>query len=102
MPALEVDKSQVGGPLRFLSEIDILRKLKKRFGAKTIPHIVSGLVNVAIAGDSVGFPRRRIKVLLSFEKLNPQDTSVETKPDLQLEIAHVLLIDVVGYSKLCS
>jgi len=31
---------------------------------------------------------------------NPQDTSAETKPDLQLEIAHVLLIDVVGYSKL--
>jgi TolB-like protein/class 3 adenylate cyclase/Tfp pilus assembly protein PilF len=32
--------------------------------------------------------------------VNPQDTSAETKPDLQLEIAHVLLIDVVGYSKL--
>src|SRR5437867_2211355 len=28
------------------------------------------------------------------------DRSVEPKPDLQLEIAHVLLIDVVGYSKL--
>ncbi|HEU5248174.1 MAG TPA: adenylate/guanylate cyclase domain-containing protein, partial [Candidatus Udaeobacter sp.] len=32
--------------------------------------------------------------------MNSQDTSAETKPDLQLEIAHVLLIDVVGYSKL--
>jgi TolB-like protein/class 3 adenylate cyclase/Tfp pilus assembly protein PilF len=32
--------------------------------------------------------------------VNPQNTSAETKPDLQLEIAHVLLIDVVGYSKL--
>jgi TolB-like protein/class 3 adenylate cyclase/Tfp pilus assembly protein PilF len=32
--------------------------------------------------------------------VNAQDTSAETKPDLQLEIAHVLLIDVVGYSKL--
>ena len=32
--------------------------------------------------------------------MNAQDTSAETKPDLQLEIAHVLLIDVVGYSKL--
>jgi class 3 adenylate cyclase len=32
--------------------------------------------------------------------VNSQDTSAETKPDLQLEIAHVLLIDVVGYSKL--
>jgi TolB-like protein/class 3 adenylate cyclase/Tfp pilus assembly protein PilF len=28
------------------------------------------------------------------------DTSAETKPDLPLEIAHVLLIDAVGYSKL--
>jgi class 3 adenylate cyclase len=32
--------------------------------------------------------------------VNSQDTSAQTKPDLQLEIAHVLLIDVVGYSKL--
>ena len=32
--------------------------------------------------------------------MKPQDTSAETKPDLQLEIAHLLLIDVVGYSKL--
>ena len=34
------------------------------------------------------------------QRVNAQDTSAETKPDLQLEIAHVLLIDVVGYSKL--
>src|SRR5947199_5731620 len=32
--------------------------------------------------------------------MNAQDTSAETRPDLPLEIAHVLLIDVVGYSKL--
>ncbi|HEU5245814.1 MAG TPA: FlgO family outer membrane protein [Candidatus Udaeobacter sp.] len=32
--------------------------------------------------------------------MKSQDTSAETKPDLPLEIAHVLLIDVVGYSKL--
>ncbi len=32
--------------------------------------------------------------------MNPQDTSAEPTPDLQLEIAHLLLIDVVGYSKL--
>jgi TolB-like protein/class 3 adenylate cyclase/Tfp pilus assembly protein PilF len=32
--------------------------------------------------------------------VRPQDTSAETKPDLQLEIAYLLLIDVVGYSKL--
>jgi len=32
--------------------------------------------------------------------VNAQHTSSETKPDLPLEIAHLLLIDVVGYSKL--
>ena len=32
--------------------------------------------------------------------MNAQDTSAEAKPDLQPELAHLLLIDVVGYSKL--
>src|SRR6058998_4352613 len=32
--------------------------------------------------------------------VNAQDSPTEPAPDLQLEIAHVLLIDVVGYSKL--
>jgi TolB-like protein/class 3 adenylate cyclase/Flp pilus assembly protein TadD len=32
--------------------------------------------------------------------VNAEDTSVEPTPDLRLEIAHLLLIDVVGYSKL--
>jgi TolB-like protein/class 3 adenylate cyclase/Tfp pilus assembly protein PilF len=32
--------------------------------------------------------------------VNQQDTPAETASDLQLEIAHLLLIDVVGYSKL--
>jgi TolB-like protein/class 3 adenylate cyclase/Tfp pilus assembly protein PilF len=32
--------------------------------------------------------------------VNAQDTSAEPKPDLPLEIAHLLLIDVIGYSKL--
>jgi TolB-like protein/class 3 adenylate cyclase/Flp pilus assembly protein TadD len=32
--------------------------------------------------------------------LNTQDTSAEPTPDLLLQIAHVLLVDVVGYSKL--
>ena len=32
--------------------------------------------------------------------MNPQDTPAEPTPDLQLEISHLLLIDVVGYSKL--
>ncbi len=34
------------------------------------------------------------------KSVNAQDTSAESRPDLPLEIAHVLLIDVVGYSKL--
>jgi TolB-like protein/class 3 adenylate cyclase/Tfp pilus assembly protein PilF len=32
--------------------------------------------------------------------VNAQDTRVESNPDLPLEIAHLLLIDLVGYSKL--
>src|SRR5438034_1673997 len=32
--------------------------------------------------------------------MNAQDTSAEPKPEIPLEIAHVLLIDVVGYSRL--
>jgi TolB-like protein/class 3 adenylate cyclase/Tfp pilus assembly protein PilF len=36
------------------------------------------------------------------KSVDSQDTSAETKPDLPLEIAHVLLIDVVGYSKLLA
>ncbi len=32
--------------------------------------------------------------------MNAHDTSAEPKPDLPLEIAHVLLIDMVGYSRL--
>ena len=32
--------------------------------------------------------------------MNTQTTSPQTNPDLQLEIAHLLLIDIVGYSKL--
>jgi hypothetical protein len=32
--------------------------------------------------------------------VNVQDASAESSPDLQLEIAYFLLIDVVGYSKL--
>ena len=50
----------------------------------------SGLLLAAV-GEST------IQVL---KRVNSQDTSAETKPDLQLEIAHVLLIDVVAYSKL--
>ena len=34
------------------------------------------------------------------KRVNLQSESAETKPDLPLEIAHLLLIDVVGYSKL--
>ena len=33
-------------------------------------------------------------------RVNAQPPLFETKPDLPLEIAHLLLIDAVGYSKL--
>src|SRR5712692_1326700 len=46
------------------------------------------------------YPRPRVKVSLGLQRVNPQDTPAEPTPDLQLEIAHLLLIDVVGYSKL--
>jgi TolB-like protein/class 3 adenylate cyclase/Tfp pilus assembly protein PilF len=39
-------------------------------------------------------------IVRSKKRVNPQDTPAEAKPDLPLEIAHILLIDVVGYSKL--
>src|SRR5437588_8453117 len=35
-----------------------------------------------------------------YKRVDAQNTSAESKPDLALEIAHLLLIDVVGYSKL--
>src|SRR5216117_2495629 len=44
--------------------------------------------------------RSPAKILLGSQRVNAQDTPVEPTPDLQLEIAHLLLIDVVGYSKL--
>src|SRR5713101_4554860 len=46
------------------------------------------------------YPSTAVKVLLGLQRVNPQDTPAEPTPDLPLEIAHVLLIDVVGYSKL--
>src|SRR6266542_4422225 len=54
---------------------------------------------------SVGLPQRllssaRVTVLSGLLRVNAQDTPIESKPDLPLEIAHLLLIDVVGYSKL--
>jgi class 3 adenylate cyclase len=39
-------------------------------------------------------------VLLDFKRVNAPHTSAEPPSDLKLEIAHVLSIDVVGYSKL--
>src|SRR6266550_3860102 len=44
--------------------------------------------------------RTGARALLGCKGVNAQDASAEPKPDLPLEIAHVLLIDVVGYSKL--
>jgi serine/threonine-protein kinase len=41
-----------------------------------------------------------IVLLESSKGVNAQDASPEPKPDLQPEIAHLLLIDIVGFSKL--
>src|SRR5436309_4501646 len=43
---------------------------------------------------------RRKGIIKVCRRVNAQSRSAETKPDLPLEIAHLLLIDVVGYSKL--
>src|SRR5216117_3600182 len=45
-------------------------------------------------------PRPRPPASLESQRVNAQDRPPEPTPDLQLEIAHLLLIDVVGYSKL--
>src|SRR5438046_520192 len=42
----------------------------------------------------------RAAALLALKTLNLQHTPARPKPDVPLEIAHLLLIDVVGYSKL--
>src|SRR5439155_10548306 len=40
------------------------------------------------------------KAIVRLPSVNAQNTPAEPTPDLPLEIAHLLLIDVVGYSKL--
>jgi TolB-like protein/class 3 adenylate cyclase/Tfp pilus assembly protein PilF len=45
-------------------------------------------------------PLKREKGIIEiFKRVNAQQRSAEPTPDLQLEIAHLLIIDVVGYSK---
>ncbi len=50
--------------------------------------------------DSFVAPEAGKRYCRNLKSVNAQDTSAEPTPDLQLEIAHLLLIDVVGYSKL--
>jgi class 3 adenylate cyclase len=45
-------------------------------------------------------PRPWLSATLVSQSVSPHDTPAEPTPDLQLEIAYILLIDVVGYSKL--
>src|SRR5438477_6527295 len=51
------------------------------------------------SGTSI-WPRPRPPILLVSQRVNAQDMPADPTPDLQLEIAHILLIDAVGYSKL--
>src|SRR5439155_17351601 len=73
---------------------------------KVIPHEPNpGRLTSHFTPASVGVGPRllssdRVTVLLGLLRVNAPDTAVESKPDLPLEIAHLLLIDVVGYSKL--
>jgi TolB-like protein/class 3 adenylate cyclase len=50
--------------------------------------------------DAYLLSTRRKGIIRVCKRVNAHDTSAEPKPDLPLEIAHLLLIDVVGYSKL--
>src|SRR5438132_10254965 len=50
--------------------------------------------------DAYLLSNRRKGIIKVCKRVNAQDTSAEPKPDLPLEIAHLLLIDVVGYSRL--
>src|SRR6266446_5122891 len=54
----------------------------------------------SFAVDAYLLSTRRKGIIRVGKRVNAQDTAVESKPDLSLEIAHLLLIDVVGYSKL--
>ena len=57
-------------------------------------------MNVVAQPDLGYLPRLSGKNLLGSQRVSTQDTSAKTEPDLPLEIAHLLLIDVVSYSKL--
>ncbi len=46
------------------------------------------------------FARTHSALIVALARVNAQNTSTESPSDLQLEIAHVLLTDVVDYSKL--
>src|SRR6266446_4303567 len=50
--------------------------------------------------DAYLLSTKRKGIIRVGKRVNAQDTSAEPKTDLPLEIAHLLLIDVVGYSKL--
>src|SRR5438552_3823089 len=67
--------------------------------------VISRQMCSVVTTRSFGFGLRLLvldlgKAIVRLPSVNAQDTPAEPTPDLQLEIAHVLLIDVVGYSKL--
>ena len=71
--------------------IDLVEKLRAQ--------LQPALRDFRASGTSI-WPRPRPPILLVSQSLNVQDMPAEPTPDLQLEIAHILLIDAVGYSKL--
>src|SRR5947209_13569964 len=67
--------------------------------------VISRQMCSVVTTRSFGFGLRLLvldlgKAIVRLPSVNAQNTSAEPTPDLQLEIAHVLLTDVVGYSKL--
>src|SRR6266446_5982178 len=50
--------------------------------------------------DAYLLSTKRKGIIRVGKRVNAQDTSAELEPDLPLELAHLLLIDVVGYTKL--
>src|SRR5947209_15540843 len=66
--------------------------------------VISRQMCSVVTTRSFGFGLRLLvldlgKAIVRLPSVNAQNTSAEPTPDLQLEIAHVLLTDVVGYSK---
>jgi hypothetical protein len=88
---------------QFLQSLVVGHGLRGRFMRHCAPSARHSPPAAEAAPWLLEVPRRNpaaIRSVRAAKGVNVQDTSAEPTPDLQLEIAHLLLIDVVGYSKL--